>query len=117
MKIYVFACVYTIFSHFIQTETQFIHFVSVCISERGEGGERDKKEWRARSGRGNKNICIYTISSYFIQIETYFIHLCLHKSERKRAREESDAREFEGERWLANSLLHSTIKSKGSYSN
>ena len=53
-KIYVLACVYTIFSRFIQTETQFIHFASVCISEKGEGGERDLGEWRARSGRGER---------------------------------------------------------------
>ena len=65
-KIYVLACVCTIFSRFIQTETQFIHFASVCISEKGEGGERDLREWRAKSGRGiegNKNICIYKIFS------------------------------------------------------
>ena len=50
-KIYEFACVYIIFSRFIQTETQFIHFASVCISEKGEGGERVLGEWRARFGR------------------------------------------------------------------
>ena len=58
-KIYVLACVYTIFSRFIKTETQFIHFASVCISEKGEGGERDLGE----GIEGNKNICIYTIFS------------------------------------------------------
>ena len=46
-KIYVLACVYTIFSRFIQTETQFIHFASVYISEKGERyleeGERRTK--------------------------------------------------------------------------
>ena len=51
---YVFACVYTIFSRFIQRETQFIHFASVCISEKGEDGERDLEEWRARFGRGER---------------------------------------------------------------
>ena len=59
MKIYVFACVYTIFSRFIQTETQFIHFASIYISEKGKGGERDLEEGREE----NKNICIYTIFS------------------------------------------------------
>ena len=53
-KIYVLPCVYTIFSRFIQTETQFIHFASVCISEKGEGGERDLGEWRAKSGIGER---------------------------------------------------------------
>ena len=53
-KIYVLACVYTIFSRFIQTETQFIHFVSVCVSEKGKGGERNLGEWQARSGRGER---------------------------------------------------------------
>ena len=57
-KIYVLACVYTIFSRFIQTETQFIHFASVCISEKGEGGERDfgrvaSEIWK-REERGTK---------------------------------------------------------------
>ena len=81
-KIYVLACVYTIFSRFIQTETQFIHFASVCISEKGEGGERDLVKWRARSGTGEreeqKYIYLYNFL-YFIQLETIFIHLCLYK--------------------------------------
>ena len=47
----------TIFSRFIQTKTQFIHFVSVCMSNRGEDGERDLGERK----EGNENICIYTI--------------------------------------------------------
>ena len=62
-KIYVFACIYTIFSRFIQTVTQFIYFVSVYISERGEDVERDLGEGK----EGNGNICIYTIFSRFIQ--------------------------------------------------
>ena len=82
MKIYVLACVYIIFSRFIQTETQFIHFASVCISEKGEGGERDLGEWRARSGRGERAeqeyMYLYNFLC-FIQLETIFIHLCLYK--------------------------------------
>ena len=31
----------SIFSRFLQTQTKFIHFALVCISERGEGGKRD----------------------------------------------------------------------------
>ena len=81
-KIYVLACVYTIFSRFIQTETQFIHFASVYISEKGEGGKRDLGEWRVRSGRGErgeqKYIYLYNFLC-FIQLETIFIHLCLYK--------------------------------------
>ena len=81
-KIYVLACVYTIFSRFIQTETQFIHFASVCISEKGEGGKRDLGEWRARSGRGErgeqKYMYLYNFLC-FIQLKTIFIHLCLYK--------------------------------------
>ena len=77
-KIYVLACVYTIFSRFIQTETQFIHFASVCISEKGEGGERDLGEWRARSGRGKrgeqKYMYLYNFLC-FIQLEAIFIHM------------------------------------------
>ena len=82
---YVLACVYTIFSRFIQTETQFIHFASVCISEKGEGGEggeRDLGEWRARSGRGErgeqKYMYLYNFLC-FIQLETIFTHFCLYK--------------------------------------
>ena len=74
-KIYLLACVYIIFSRFIQTETEFIHLSSVCISEKGEGGERDLGEWRARcerGERGEKNICIYTIfSAYTIRNNFY----------------------------------------------
>ena len=81
-KVYVLACVYTIFSRFIQIETQFIHFASVCISEKGEGSERDLGEWRARSGRGErgqqKYMYVYNFLC-FIQLETIFIHLCLYK--------------------------------------
>ena len=81
-KIYVLACVYTIFSRFIQKETQFIHLTSVCISEKGEGGERDLGVWRAISGRGErgeqKYMYLYNFLC-FIQLEIIFIHLCLYK--------------------------------------
>ena len=122
-KIYVIACVYTIFSRFIQTETQFIHFTSVCISEKGEGGERDSGEWRARSGKGEtgeqKYMYLYNFLC-FIQLETIFIHLCLYKKW-------GSEREIGGE-WRARylwerrltifckRLLWSTIKSNPSYS-
>ena len=60
-------------------DTQFIHFASIYISEKGEGGERDLGEWRGRSGRGEqKHMYLYNFL-YFIQLETIFIHLCLYK--------------------------------------
>ena len=77
MKIYVFASVYIIFSHFIEIETHFIHSVSVCISNRGEGGKRDL---------GGEQIYIYIYTHTKKKTETHFIHLCLYKSERERER-------------------------------
>ena len=71
-------------------DTQFIHFASIYISEKGEGGERDMEEWRARSGRGErgeqKYMYLYNFIC-FIQLETIFIHLYLYKKVRKRARD------------------------------
>ena len=58
------------FSHFIQIETQFIHFASVCISEKGEGGERDLVEWRARSGRGERGEQKYMYLYNFLLLYT-----------------------------------------------
>ena len=90
-KIYVFACVYTIFSRFIQTETQFIHFASVCISEKGEGGERDLEEGRER----NRNMCIYTIF-YVLYNWKQFLYtcVCLKSKEASERLEESGERDI-----------------------
>ena len=69
MCIYNFLTLYT-------NDTQFIHFASIYISEKGEGGERDLGEWRARSGRGERGEQKYI---YLYNQKQFFIHLCLYK--------------------------------------
>ena len=94
---------------YIQTETQFIHFAYVCISEKGEGGERDLGEWRARSGRWErgeqKYMYLYNFFC-FIQLETIFLHLCLYKkwgtSERLEESGERDIWERDAWQFFAN---------------
>ena len=74
-------------------KTQFIHFSSVCISEKGEGGERDLGEWRARSWRGEQKYMYLYNFLCFIQLEKIFIHLRLYKKwESEREIEESGER-------------------------
>ena len=59
--------VYIQFSHALyKQKTQFIHFASVCMSERGERDLRGEKEEQ-------KYTYLYNFL-YFIQIETQFIH-------------------------------------------
>ena len=55
-------CIY----NFLTLYTNKNAIYTFCISEKGEGGERDLGEWRARSERvkrGEQNICVYTIFS------------------------------------------------------
>ena len=115
-------CIYNFLT--LYTNRNAIYTFRFCLlSEKGEGGERDLGEWRARSGRGErgqqKYMYVYNFLC-FIQLETIFIHLCLYKkwgSEREiggewRAR-------YLGERRLTifcKRLLWSTIKSNPSYS-
>lgn len=85
-KIYIFACVYRIFSRFIQTETQFIHLFSVCISERSEGGEQDLGEWRARFVRRERGERKYMYIYNFVSLYTN------KKRERRKRERECRAR-------------------------
>ena len=114
-------CIYNFLT--LYTSKNTIYTFCFCICEKGEGGERDSGEWRARSGRGErgeqKYMYLYNFFC-FIQLETIFIHLCLYKkwgSERE-IRGEWRAR-YLGERRLAifcKRLLWSTIKSNPTYS-
>lgn len=77
--------VLTIFSRFRRTKTQFMHFVSDCIREKGEGGER-------YLGEGNKNMSLYNFLSLYTNKIKFYTLVVEEASERWSEKGERRAR-------------------------
>ena len=96
-------CIYNFLT--LYTNRHTIHFSSVCISEKGEGGKRDLGEWRARSGRPErgeqKYMYLYNFLC-FIQLKTIFCIKSEEASERLEVSGEQDIWERSAWQFFAN---------------